>query len=595
MEMKSFATSEPSTPLEKHVAFDDGFRPPRMARINSYEGAREHRIRRMKSRRSVYLRDGEIHSVWRPKKNSQSTPTPTPPPPTSLADVVHEVMKQKRVDLRERQRQLASRVTATQAVLKEQNEELATVAELTEDEEKEKDEGLMSGEETRETPSKRMWQHVIKTVMDENKDDQKKKKRNRKRSTVHFHEVVTNKVATMDNKGTQKFPSTSEQTGGTKVASPQKVRRNASLSRKRQDATTPTGAIPFAQWKSQYFEKKRASRQGAMRQFRSDYKMKLPSFSQSQLPRMNSDNDLALPTNRRSSTPTLEDLEPRSKSVGLCHPSMAAARRHSSTPDGHDYEDHGEMSDTSVAIDEMFSPLSSRSASPSVFSDEERRSKMQSRTPIASDVGASKTGSHQPLMKLDSEEVRILSHPSNMKKRGQKRTQYRQMYKENGADVIDVSPQRAYPTVLHGIQEDHPRRRPSDISISLPTSPRSTPSPRPTTPSRGVSPLHANRRAKRESIIPSPELINNRISQEQTRRESLHNLTEFNEQEKRYHHHNEVPDPSQRHPLGMRRSSTPNILNPRNSETPLPQPGRRISTPDPPLQTPGENYRSTRV
>ena len=49
------------------------------------------------------------------------------------------------------------------------------------------------------------------------------------------------------------------------------------------------------------------------------------------------------------------------------------------------YEDGGDTS--SVSHDDMFSPLCSRSVSPSVFSDEEeRRSKMQtSRTPVARD------------------------------------------------------------------------------------------------------------------------------------------------------------------------------------------------------------------
>lgn len=578
--------SEPSTPHEKHVAFEDGFKR-RPSRINSYEGGRDHRIHRKKTGRSVYLRDGEIHSVWKPRSNSQTTPTAPSPPPTHLADVVHEVMRQKKLDLRERQRQLASRVTATQAVLKEQNEELAAVAELTEEEEeeKEKDEDVLSGGETRDTPSKKMWQHVIKTVMEENKDDKKKKRRNRKRSTVHFHEVVTNKVATMDHKGAQGYPSVSEHSGG----SPQKVRRNTSLSRKRQDTTTPTGAIPFSQWKSQYFEKKRATRQEAMKQFRSDYRLKPPSFSQSQLPRMNSDNNLMFPANRRSSTPTLEDMEPRSKSVGLCHPSMEEARRRSSTPDCHDYEDHGEMSDTSVALD-ILSPLSSRSASPSVFSDEERRSKMQSRTPVTSDVGASKVESHQPLMKLNSEEVQMLSHPSNMKKRVQKRTRYRQMHQDSHSadDVIEVSTRPAYPPVPYGAHGQK-RRRPTDVSISLPTSPRATPSPQPTTPqtqSRDVSPSYANRKQQCERIIPSPEVLNDRISKEQTRRESLQHLSNLTELDEEYHHHN------QHQPLGLRRSSTPNILDPRNSGTPLAPSGRRISTPTPPLQT---GYRSTRL
>ena len=42
-------------------------------------------------------------------------------------------------NLRERQRKLLSRVTATQQVLKEQNEELAAVAELTDEDEEEEE------------------------------------------------------------------------------------------------------------------------------------------------------------------------------------------------------------------------------------------------------------------------------------------------------------------------------------------------------------------------------------------------------------------------------------------------------------------------
>ena len=579
IELDNFARSEPPTPQEKHVAFDDCF-ARRTARLNSCRDHKERRGHRNKSVRSVYLRDGEIHSVWKPKTTSLTSPTTPSPPPANFADVVHEVMRQK-LNLRERQRKLFSRVTATQAVLKEQNEELAAVAEDEEDE-KEAEEGSASDEGRTDTPSKKMWQQAIKTVMDENKNDLKNTKKDRKRSTVHFHEVVTNKLASMDyTGGTRAYPSVSEQSRGPQVPiSPQKVKRNASLSRK--SATTPSGAIPFTEWKNQYYKRQRLTRQEAMKQFRSDHCMKPPPFEQCNLPRINSDNNLTMPTYRRASSATVEGLEPRSKSVGQYH--KLAPRRRSSSPDILDYDDHGEMSDTSMAIDEMFSPLSSRSVSPSVFSDEEeRRSKLQARTPAQNEVGAVTTKSHLPLMKLNSEETRILSHPSNIKKRVYKRNQYRQMYQDaahSADDIIEVD----YPTAAQR------KRRPNNVSISLPVSPQGTPSPRPSTPlalSRGASPLVGHGKLRRESIIPSPEILNDRISQEQTRRESLQHLPllpEFSESEE----HRVTPDASHRRPLsGSRRSSSPNILNPMSSGPPPPaQRGRRKSTPSPPPYAP---------
>ena len=593
------AQSEPQTP-EKHITFRHGYQryPDRLNSLGD-NGHRGHG-RRKRSVRSVYLRDGEVHSVWKPKKVQPVTnPITTPTlPPSNFADVVHEVMRQHgKLNLRERQRQLLSRVTATQAVLKEQNEELAAGAGMTDEEDdEEKKEGV--GERTaastggnRETPSKKMWQHAIKTVIDENKnDDEKTKKRIRKKSTVRFHEVVTNKVATMDNVGSRGLPSISEQ------PAPQtpNVKRKLSLSRKRQETTTPSGAIPFTEWKNQFYERQRMTRHG-MKPFKSDYNLKAQAGRQysGMLPRINSDNNLTFPADRRASAASVEDLEPRSKSVSQYH--RMHMRRQSSPPGMLSYEDGGDISDTSsVALDDMFSPLSSRSVSPAVFSDEEeRQSKLQSRTPV-------QTKAHQPLMKLDSEETRILSHPSNIDKRT--RNHHLPRYQDTthtGDDIIEIEsgidqsdqpmtnapPPAATPT-------NKRRKRPKKVSISLPSSPRGTPSPRPPTPksiftnSRAASPSveTPQQRARRESILAFSSTFSDRITREQTRRrESVPHLPKFIEEEVATPDANNYSHP----PLVStnRRSSTPNILS---SDTNTPKTrnpnerGREILIPSPP-------------
>ena len=554
--MDTFAAqSEPPTP-EKHIVFRNGYQRSHPNRLNSL-GDSGHRGdgRRKKSVRSVYLRDGEVHSVWKPKKTPSlaSPTTPTPPPP-NFADVVQEVMRQHgKTNLRERQRQLLSRVTATQAVLKEQNQELAAGGTMTdeeeeEDEKKKKEVGEKRSASTgghRDTPSKMMWQQAIKSIINENKndDDEKTKKRIRKRSTVRFHEVVTSKLATMDTAtGTRGLPSISEQPA---PHSPQKARRKTSLCRKRQEATTPSGAIPFVEWKNQFYERQRHTRQGSIKPCKSDYNLKTQASRQysAMLPRINSDNNLSFPVHRRASAASVEDLEPRSKSVSQYH--RMNIRRQSSPPSLAGYEDGGDMSDTSsVALDDMFSPLSSRSVSPSVFSDEEeRRSKMQtSRTPVANKA-------HQPLVKLDSEETRVLSHPYNMHKRA--RNHHRPQYQDTthtGDGIIEIEPpidQSDRPTSNRAMTPTKKRRRPKKVSISLPSSPRGTPSPRPPTPesnlpssSHVVSPPvdpRSKKGARREStVITSPSALNDRITREQARRGSTPHIPKCIREEGEY-------------------------------------------------------------
>ena len=585
----------PPTP-EKNITFHDAFHQRRAARMNSLgEGINRHGRRRKKSVRSVYLHDGETHTVWKPSAPSPVTPAA---PPSHFADVVHEVMRQNgKLNLRERQRQLLSRVTATQQVLKEQNEELATVAELTEDEGEEDREGeqrSVSAPGQRDTPGRKMWQHLIKSVIDEKKESEKDRKRNRKRSTVHFHEVVTNKVASMEPPRAVTLPSTSEQGETATVNNPvtprKTTRRKTSvISRGRLDTVTPSGAIPFMEWKSQFYERQRLGRQDSMKQFKSDYNLKAKAANR--LPRINSDNHLTFPAHRRVSVASGEDLEPRSKSVSQYRQKL----RRSSSPDVldySDYDDHGEISDTSVALDDMLSPLSSRSVSPSVFSDEEeqRRSKLHSRTPTTSRA-------HHPLIKLDSEEVRVLGNPSNMQKR--LRSHHRHQYQDNtrrGDDIIEIEP----PTTDQSGHLDHltrpdSKRRPKHVSISLPTSPRGTPSPRPTTPQSHLAGTRVasspTRGILRDSVLQTPTIPNDRITREQRHRESLPHLMELAEEEYQPQPHRRAVTPDSHQPQHrpvnhLRRSSTPTLLNSGPPPAPSSVYGSRgilTSSPPPPV------------
>ena len=600
IEMDTFtaAQSEPPTP-EKSTGFHFGSR--RNARMNSLgEGLNRqcHGRRRKKSVRSVYLRDGEVHAVWKPTKSSVPSPTTPTPPPSRFADLVHEVMRQHgKENLRERQKKLLSRVTATQQVLKEQNEELAAVAELTEEEEEEKEVEPRSASAPgqRDTPGKKMWQHLIKSVIDEKKQSDKDRKRNRKRSTVHFHEVVTNKVASMGDAVAGGLPSISEQGDtaplpATTPISPQKPRRKISMGWRRQDAITPSGAIPFTEWKNHFYERRRLNRQDTMKQCKSDYNLKAQAIVPYGIPRINSENHLTFPVERRISVPAVSEMEPRSKSVSQ-YQRMHTKLRRSSSPDAmdyNDYDDQGEISDTSVALDDIFSPLSSRSVSPSVFSDEEeqQRSKLQSRTP--STAGRA----HQPLVKLNSEETRLLGNPSNLHKRV--RNHYRQQHKgttPSGDDIIEIDQPEAVVVQPGDMPAGFARKRPKRVSISLPTSPRGTPSPRPSTPSglttaRVASPTPTDHTRVVHNILASPTILNERISQEQRRRESLPHLLELDEEEPDlpYNHRRATtPDIYQLHnSLSHRRSSTPTILSSPTAPPADHSRSRRIATSSPP-------------
>ena len=140
----------------------------------------------------------------------------------------------------------------------------------------------------------------------------------------------------MDNVGSRGLSSISEQ------PAPQtpNVKRKLSL------YISKEARNDHAQWcnpvyRVQFYERQRMTRHGMS----------------GMLPRINSDNNLTFPADRRASAASVEDLEPRSKSVSQYH--RMHMRRQSSPPGMLSYEDGGDISDTSsVALDDMFSPLS---------------------------------------------------------------------------------------------------------------------------------------------------------------------------------------------------------------------------------------------
>ena len=544
IEMENFAESAPQSPThgQKHVMFEDAIN--QSSQGNNFRRVRGRRTQRKRATRSVYLRDGEIHSVWKPSNRqvaSNNVPviSPSPPPGSSFAEVVQAAMKKH--DLLERQRKLFSRVTATQAVLREQNEELATVAEDEEEDEEEKYEKPACNSDMirMDTPTRRKWRRAIKSVMDDNKDtDSITKRRERKRSTLHFHKVVTNKMASMDNQSgnATRFRSTSDN-GGTSpsLISPKGAQkpnqRKASLPRaRRTGATTPSGAIPFTQWKTQYYQRQKMGRQEAMKHYQTDCNLN-PRVSH--LPRIYSDDNIHIPGRRISSINRADDMEPRSKSVSQTH----YGRRRSSP----EILLEDDLSDTSLPLDDILSPISSRSISPAVFSDEEeRRSKLMMRTPVEGGHEDMKINPNSPgasPMRKDSTAPSSPKPLRNLKKRIPLHQIHRKMTvieadSEPEMNTVEFMPPRRrnfdmLPKAPRVQSRVRGARRPKRVSLSLPTSPRETPSPQPTSPvlspydlpSRQGTPLN-----QAGTTITSPTALNERISQEQFRRDSQQHM-----------------------------------------------------------------------
>ena len=149
------------------------------------EPTRENKKRPLNKRRSLYLRDGKMHSVWKPKSYSELKVT------SKFQGAVKKVMKEKE-DLHKRQQNLLNRVQATRDMLKEQKGELARLQDEEEDttEENETQDEAVGGSDPSHahTPAKQ-WQRVIKKVVDNNAVHNKNNPT--KKKPWQFHDVVS--------------------------------------------------------------------------------------------------------------------------------------------------------------------------------------------------------------------------------------------------------------------------------------------------------------------------------------------------------------------------------------------------------------------
>ena len=123
------------------------------------------------NRKSIFLRDGDTHSVWRPRRRK---------PHPALASVVDRMVENAPLQssLRERQRTLLHRVIATQEVLRE--------VDIAEDEDGEEE--VVQQAEPR---SRDRWRQAKDSVVSEIRSKKDKQ-------GLQFHDVVSNYVARMD-------------------------------------------------------------------------------------------------------------------------------------------------------------------------------------------------------------------------------------------------------------------------------------------------------------------------------------------------------------------------------------------------------------
>lgn len=178
-------------------------------------------------RRALYLDEGQAHAVWKPKRYNKKVHVAV-----SVHTAMLEMEKYKQ-DLHERQQKLLSRVQATREVLKVQREELATLDE----EEKIPDEAM----------DRRQWRNVITRVMEENgTDTDRRERRNRKKQSMYFHNIVSQYVAAM----TKQSPSSETAPSLTHNS----LKRRAPSYTSLKVAPLRTGVMPLRQWKSLVFE-----------------------------------------------------------------------------------------------------------------------------------------------------------------------------------------------------------------------------------------------------------------------------------------------------------------------------------------------------
>ena len=180
-------------------------------------------------RKALYLDEGQAHTVWKPKHLTKKQSS-------GVSTTMLELEKQRQ-DLHERQQKLLSRVKATQEVLKVQREELATL-----DKDDTEEEGIQDNAQQLTLNERGKRQNVITRETEEN-SKLKKKRRNRKKRSMHFHNSVSQYVAAMAKHSPYRE---------TPTAVPFRNRVPSTMSLKA--TSLQMGVMPLRQWKSLVFE-----------------------------------------------------------------------------------------------------------------------------------------------------------------------------------------------------------------------------------------------------------------------------------------------------------------------------------------------------
>ena len=189
------------------------------------------------NRRALYLDEGQVHTVWKPKRFARKVHVAV-----GVSTAMLEIEKHRQ-DLHERQQKLVSRVQATREVLKVQREELANIDE----DEVERDEWMMNGcsEAGRRAMDRRRWRNVVTRVMEDERDGSTRRERgNRKKRSMYFHNTVSQYVAAMTRQPLQ-----------TETAVPvDHIKKRAPSSHSLKLTPLRTGVMPLRQWRSLVFE-----------------------------------------------------------------------------------------------------------------------------------------------------------------------------------------------------------------------------------------------------------------------------------------------------------------------------------------------------
>ena len=221
MEVTAERLTPTSEPPQSPAASDTLLRP---------ESKRRSIKAKLDHRRALYLDEGQVHTVWKPKRVIRPVSSKT----------IFELEKHKQ-DLQERQQKLLSRVQATREVMKVKREELVT---LEEDEMEEEEEEESVRFNTQRQMSDKGHRVITKRG---NLEVKKKERRNRKRQSTYFHNVVSQYVAAM----TKTSPNRDSAHIPTSL-NPFRNRISSSPSLK--EATLHTGVMPLRQWKSLMFD-----------------------------------------------------------------------------------------------------------------------------------------------------------------------------------------------------------------------------------------------------------------------------------------------------------------------------------------------------